>query len=182
MYYNKKRCGKNIKIIIMVVFLIIIIVELAIGLHLLNNEQEATENILQEQNEENMEVEQPIEKVRERNEFYTASACVDKYLSYVYAEDIDILYNYLDNEYIEENGITKNNVLEKIEKIDNYKIFVAKEMYKQKVTENITKYYAYGAIKDELEDGEAVEEEFFITIKIDSKNGAFSVLPNTYID
>ena len=166
----------------MVVFLIIIIVELAIGVHLLNNTQETTENVLQGENKGYMNAENPIEKVRERNNFYTVSACVDKYLSYLYDEDIEVLYNYLDSEYIKEKGITKNNILEKIGKTDTYKIFTAKEMYKQKITEDITKYYAYGVIKEEIANGEPLEEEFYIAIKIDSKNETFSVLPNTYID
>jgi len=165
----------------MVVFLIIIMIELAIGLHFLNNEQETIENILGEE-EENVEVENPIEKVRERNSFYTVTACVDKYLSYLYDEDTEVLYNYLDAEYIKQNNITKNNILEKIGSIDTYKIFIGKEMYEQKITENVRKYYAYGVIKEDVADGEGLEEEFYITIKIDSKNETFSVLPNTYID
>ena len=166
----------------MIIFLIIIIVELGVGVYLLNNEQEVIENILQEENEKTNKEENPIQKVKERNNFYTVSACVDKYLSYLYGKDIDVLYNYLDIEYIEKEGITKNNILEKIGKIETYKIFTAKEMYEQKITDSITKYYAYGAIKDEMEDGEALEEDFYITIKIDSQNGSFSVFPNTYID
>lgn len=165
----------------MIVFLIIIIVEMAVGLHLLNDKQETNENILQEEQQDS-KAENSIEKVRERNNFYTVSACIDKYLSYLYDKDIDTLYSYLDKEYIEQNGITKNNILEKIGKIDTYKIFSAKEMYEQKITDGITKYYAYGVIKEDVADGEALEEEFYIAIKIDSKNSTFSVLPNTYID
>lgn len=149
---------------------------------MLNNEQETIENILQEESEQSNKGKNPIQKVKERNNFYTVSACIDKYLSYLYDGDIDILYNYLDAEYIKQKGITKNSILEKIGKIDTYKIFAAKEMYEQKITENITKYYAYGVIKDEMEDGESQEEDFYITIKIDSQNGSFSVLPNTYIE
>ena len=139
-------------------------------MHLINNKGTKYNNIFVGGNEQNTEIlENPIEKVRERNKFYTVSACVNKYLSYLYKKDTEILYNYLDLEYIEQNGITQSNILQKITQVDTYKIFNAKEMYKQKITDDVTKYYAYGVIKEDVEEGQGAEEEFYITIKIDSK-------------
>lgn len=110
------------------------------------------------------------------------NSLVDKYLYYLYEGNTEILYSYLDKEYIEKNNITKDFVLQKLGKLDVYKTFAAKEMYEQKITDNITQYFAYGVIREELEDGELQEEEFYISIKIDSVSNIFSVLPNTYID
>lgn len=150
---------------------------------IIKNKKQITEDILIEENNSNItETTNPIEKVRERNNFYTVTACVNKYLSYLYEKNIDVLYNYLDPIYIEQNNITKNNILQKTGQLDVYKMFTAKEMHKQKLSDNITKYYAYGIVKEVLEDGDAEEEEFYITIKVDNKNETFSVFPNTYIN
>lgn len=169
----------------MILLIIVMIVQIIIVMHLINNKKEIKEELIlieQEKEQNKEETANSIEKVRERNKFYTVSACVDKYLSYLYEKDTEVLYNYLDIEYIEKNEITKNNILQKLDQIDTYKTFTAKEMYKQEITDKITKYYAYGVIKEEVPNGEPEEEDFYITIKIDSENETFSVLPNTYIN
>ena len=125
-----------------------------------------------------------IEKVKERNEFYTVMACVNKYLNYLYAKDINSLYGCLDKSYIEQNNITTNNILQKIKELDNSKIFKPQEMYKQKITENVTQYFAHGIIIDDLieEQEEVKKEDFYVSIKIDSSLETFSVLPDIYIN
>lgn len=166
----------------MVLLIIVIVVQIIIVLNLMNNKNKKN-NLIEKGTEQSIEqTVNSIEKVRERNKFYTVSACVNKYLSYLYEKNTEILYNYLDKQYIEKNEITKSNILQKIDTIDTYKAFTAKEMYQQKITDEIIQYYAYGVIKEDLPNGEPEEEKFYISIKIDSKNETFSVLPNTYIN
>ena len=164
----------------MISLFLIILVQLLVFLKTLINQE--NENIIEEQNIIINQVEYEIEKVKDRNIFYTVNSAVDKYLYNLYEEKNDILFSYLDKEYIQENNITKNNVLQKIGKLDEYKTFTVKEMYEQKITDNIIQYFAYGVIKGELEEGRPEEEDFYISIKIDNKSNTFSVLPNTYID
>ena len=124
-----------------------------------------------------------VEKVRERNRFYTTVSCVNRYLNNLYMKDSKTVYEYLDPLYVEQNGITQDNVLQKLKVLDSKVVFTAEKMYEQKITDVITQYYAYGKIKvDATEDTNNVGEDFYISIRIDREEGTFTVLPDTYIN
>ena len=181
---------KIIKYMIMAILYIVFIAELIVLIHTFEHYEKAQElankNKAIEINESQIEEQGQtgnIEKVRERNDFYTAVSCVNKYLDYLYDKNEKAIYDCLDQSYIEKKEISLNNVLRMTEKIDSKTSFDAKKMYEQELPNKIIQYYAYGKLKKENSQEDSAEgKDFYISIKIDKAKGTFTLLPDTYIN
>ena len=180
------------KYIIIAILYIIMIIEIIVVIHTFGHYKKVEEsaNISQKMsnninNTQVEEQEQPgnIEKVKERNDFYTAVSCVNKYLEYLNNKDAQAVYNCLDQVYIEKKEITENNVLNKFEDMDSKYVFKAEKMFQQKIGNGIIQYYAYGKLTEntEVQDSQN-RKDFYISIIINRKTGAFTLLPDTYIN
>ncbi len=100
----------------------------------------------------------------------------------IYAENQDItdeaskkevIYNFLATSYIEQNHITKNNVLDKIEEKEQVELIPLK-MYE--LLGNYKSQYAlYGKIKPTNNEQEVIEVYFIINV--DKTNNAFNIIP-----
>lgn len=123
-----------------------------------------------------------VTRVKNRNDFFTVVNCVDRYITYLSRKDPDILYNYLDEQYIKENKITKQNVLEHIQTLDDFYKFKAREMYILKDSNEIEQYFVYGTLTLEATGDDEQETKFYISVKLDKTNNTFSVIPNLYIN
>lgn len=173
-----------IKYIIIAILYVVMIIELVVIFHTFEHYKEASEKA----NTNNTQVEeqvQPgnIEKVRERNNFYTVVSCANKYLEYLYKKEAKNVYDCLDQSYIEEKEITENNVLDRLEGLDTKSSFVAEKMYEQKISNDTTQYYAYGKlVKDTETQDTTAGKDFYISIKINRTKVTFTVLPDTYIN
>lgn len=185
--------NKNIiKYIIIAILYVILMIELMVVIHTFDHYNKVKESvkISEKVNEEmnNTQVEEQakpgnIEKVKERNEFYTAVSCVNKYLEYIYYKDAQATYECLNQSYIEGKEITENNVLDKVEKIDSKCSFTAKTMYAQEIEQGIIQYYAYGKLtRDSETEGSIDIKDLYISIIINRKTGSFTILPDTYIN
>ena len=129
-----------------------------------------------------------IEPVTDNIDFFTIQNCIQNYLDKIninnstYEDDeepidqLDIasgIYDLLSKEYIEENLITKNNLLEKIEKVEQKLIFVPLKMnYLQ--LESTTKFAVYGFCQKL--NNEYVKDLYFI-VNVDNENKTFSITP-----
>lgn len=128
-----------------------------------------------------------IEKVIDRNNYYMVENCVNKYYSYYMSiyenknheeEDIIKTYNLLDKQYIDVKSITKENLATILPKI-NESVVNVYDMYVSKQNENISVYIVNGKLREKYTNELS---DFKIMIKIDSKNGTFSVLLQDYIN
>lgn len=119
-----------------------------------------------------------INIVKSSSKFYTVSGCVNRYLSYLYTEDIDNLLILIDKSYKKGNNISKNNFFEKISKLDGKYTFEARKMYEQVINDNITKYYVKGyLIKEGINSDINNKIDYYIIINLDVKNSTYSVIP-----
>lgn len=142
--------------------------------------KQSSDNPVQKENEKTEEMIQ-VSSVTKRNDFFTVVNCVDRYITYLTTQEPEILYDYLDEAYRKEKEITKENILNKMETLDDYYKFRAKEMYVTKLSDNLEQYFVYGILT--LEATEETEEkiEFYLSVKMDKQNNTFSVIPNQYI-
>lgn|SRR5574344_1215843 len=108
--------------------------------------------------------------------FFTVNNCANKYVNYLVNKDQNNLYKLIDETYIKDNQITENNILTKIKTLDGIYTFTARKMYYLK-NDNLTKYYLYGYLNQEVMDSYVSPEDYYLIITIDSDNNLFSVTP-----
>lgn len=127
-----------------------------------------------------------IEKVTDRNNYYMVENCVNKFYSYyisVYEnknpeeKDIEKLYNLLDKQYIAYKSISQENLPTVLSAI-NESVVNVYDMYFSNQNENISVYIVSGNLR-EVKSKEL--NNFTVMIKIDKKNGTFSVFMQDYI-
>ena len=85
--------------------------------------------------------------VKNFNDFYTISNCVDKYLNYVKQKDVKGTLSLLTKNYLEENRINTTNVFEKID-LGNNPIFIPNKVLYKHISKDEYKYYIYGLTTD----------------------------------
>ena len=164
-------------LIVIIVLLIVIFIILGTLLKNSNTENNINNNLNNLTVKENVSIQ--LEQVQGATPYFTVQSCVNKYITYVAEKDNDSVYKILDNEYIEKNNITKSNVLNKIEEIQEAVIFEAEKMYVEEIDQNNNKYYVLGILKqDNLEEGEKIiNNNFKIAVSLDFENMIFSVMP-----
>ena len=118
-----------------------------------------------------------ISIVSEPNDFYTVSSCVSKYLNYLAVSDSDNLLVLISNEYKKENSITKENIYNFIGTLTGVHSFNARKMFVQRLSQNTYKYYVYGFISRETINTNPEENNFYIVVILDRKNGTFAIEP-----
>lgn len=154
------------------------IVIITILLVILSLKQEKTQpdhtiNNIEEQEDNLEEVgTKKIEKVTSRDDFYIVENCMKKYIKYVQEKDIDKIYNCLDEEFLNQEKITKDKLKQEIE---NWRTgdFIAEKIYVYDDTETISEYFVAGFLEN---------KEYYGIVKIDYDNETFSILPNYYIE
>lgn len=119
--------------------------------------------------------------VTNRDDFFTAQSCVQKYILYITQKDKESIYKLLDKSYIDQFKVTKDNVLEHVENLSGEITFKAKKMYFDKVNENFYKYYVIGEILEEkMDENPKSMGEFKVTVNMDLENMLFSIVPYGY--
>lgn len=176
------------KIIILLAILLLIMIIIICSILTLLKSEEEDNNIIYEDIEtdgsEGDEFTDDIQKVEDANIFYSISFCIEKYYDNLYNEDLDNetlnekkqnLYNTLSKKYIEENSINIDNVLDKVEQIENQVVFTATKV------ETITAmdyqvYRVQGIIENLSNENTPLEDRFFI-VSIDSNNATYDIEP-----
>lgn len=123
-----------------------------------------------------------IKIVTNYSNFYTVNSCIYRVITYVAANDTDSLLAVLDDNYEKENKITSANILNLFKTVNSSSTFVSKKMYYETINSNITKYYVYGYIQDNvIYDGNSIvkpnEVESYFIVYLDKTNNTFSVEP-----
>ena len=113
--------GKTVKkaIIGIAIIIIILIALVVLTSYYLHEEKIGDNKILNEGNSTetpvNEEITHTIERVTNRDMFYTVSSCVEKYLDLITVKDSEKIYNLLANEYKSQFNITQENIWDYIE-------------------------------------------------------------------
>lgn len=115
--------------------------------------------------------------VSDYNRFYTVNSCVYRYLTYLQSKDTKSLIKILDEEFIVENQITKNNILNFLTIYEGNLNFNSRKMFEEKINENITKYYVYGYVEIDVMDSFPERNDAYYIVVLDSKNKIFSIQP-----
>lgn len=166
---------KSIKSIIVVLVILIGF----IAVLLLNYSPNSNEGSLELANtSQNIQPEKEITQVKSASAFFTAQYCANKYLGYVSDDDLESVYKVLDYQYITENNITKQNVMEKIEDIPEQAQLKVEKMYLEKIDDNNSKYYMSGLLVQDTSEGDVVlQDNFNIAVILDFENMIFSIIP-----
>lgn len=110
--------------------------------------------------------------------FFTLESCVYKYINYLQMKDNSNLMKLLDKEYIDNNNINENNVLEFLGYLDGTNTFKLKEVYYDRTDKDIIKYYVYGeVIKEVIDSYQSSGIEKYYVIKLDTINMVYSIAP-----
>jgi len=155
---DKKTSPMLIVLIVLILILLVILI--------LKNNKKVT----------NLDIEPRI--VTDYSLFYTISNCVSRYIDYVSSSDTDSLYIVLNDEYKEENNITKDNILSKLDiLIDNNYNFQARKMYYLEQENNYV-YYVYGYLREESINKIATEKkDYYVIVNVDKDYEVFNIRP-----
>lgn len=88
------------------------------------------------------------------------------------------IYGLFGNDYIKENGISIDNLQEKLGNYNNIDVFI-KNMYSRDLSEFLKLYLVFGTI---IENENTTNENFELMILTDEKNRTFNIYTSDYIE
>lgn len=109
--------------------------------------------------------------VNNPSNFFTIENCVNKFINVIYKKETDNILTLLNDEYINDHGVNKENVYNYIPKLNGKTTFQAKKIYKDN-----TKYYVYGYLMEETIDSLNIMDNYYVIINISEKN-IFDITP-----
>ncbi len=192
---------KNIKMLIIIVCTIIVILITAMLL-ILNIKKSPATSIDEVPVEEiTYQLTKELRPVEIRNDFYVVKTCIEKFYS-TYANifnnfnsnymlegealesvkreqnnNITAIYNMLDEDYIKYASITKENLLNKLPKINEVNVEI-NDMYVSEQKENLYVYIVYGNLLDIKSNK---NQDFSAIVKTDMKNKTFKIYLQDYV-
>ena len=190
---------KYIKIAI--IALVIIMIIILVLIFNLKDEPTVPKGEFETGDEYKVEVESQCNVVSNRNNYYVVESVVNKFFEYCnlindagssYAivdeaveetlkeekqENAKAIYSMLDSEYIQENGITQENLLAKLNIKSSVQIDIT-NMYVAEQTDTLYVYFVKGVTRNKKNSELA---GFSIMVKTDIKNKTFSLFLQNYI-
>ena len=112
--------------------------------------------------------------------FFTVDECANRFIGYISNGDKENLLLLLNKEYIENNGINSNNVINKIDTMkfkDKMITMQTEKVLAKKVSNNVMKYYVSGKLYMENIDETTNYGNYYLEINIDSDTLVFDVSP-----
>lgn len=197
---------KNIKKIIIVLVLLSIFILTGIGILLSSLNVNKNDYTDEEEYEPNIILNETLEKVSIRNDYYTVKNIVEDYYSCLCSlnekeENVLILeedekqenieagasfqndnrkkriYGFFEENYISETGLTTENIQEKLGNYNELYIMI-NDMYVRDITENLKVYFVYG---DMTEKENFQTKEFGLMVAVDSANSTFNIYTSDYV-
>lgn len=191
-------------VLTLIILLIIMLILLVICVINLNNQPLQDNNILPEMEDEGIpevKIDTRLQRVSNRNDFYAVKTALTKFYTIyemIYEarndnyiiddeakasieeeqkENAALIYNMLDTKYIEFKGITKDNLLSKLEKRSSSTIDID-NMYVSQKTQTMSIYIVQGTSR-EMKSGKTTT--FQVMVKIDFRNRTFTIFLQDYI-
>lgn len=122
--------------------------------------------------------------------FVTVESILNSYVNYNINKDVSAIINVLDESYIKENQIEKENIFSKIEEIQGFPLIMINDMKQKDSSINVTTFFIDYNLEDDTVNftGEALKDapSYYTTqkknskivINVDNKNNTYTVLPN----
>ena len=178
--------NKSLKwLLISIFFILLIICGIITFLFISTNKNNSDEVIYIE----NQEPKKELTKVNSRSLYYKVKGCINKYYTYcnlLYSSDdsnteetINIakaIYNMLDKEYTSYYNITENNLLEQLERVNNFALYIDSMYYIEDDNYNDL-CIADGTLRDIKTNNLT---KFKVIVRFDYNNKTFSIIPNDY--
>lgn len=144
-----------------------------------------------------------LSKVSDVDEYFLVKSCVDKYFRFISYLDINyeyefedpseeesvkeeerneyfsMMYDILDEEYIESYNLTVNSLKEIYTSYCTTE-YLIETMYKRQISENLNAYVLYGKYVETRDEYEYMD--YAIIVKTDSSNNTFSIYLNDYLE
>ena len=167
---------KIIKILIFIICIICIIC--IIVLSILSKEEKNTVNFnkieevqIASNPDEVIKESYIIEKEKNPTRFYTVQECIQKYIDYISNDDAQAVLDILNKEYIEQNDINLNNV---INSVSIYSESEFNAMQIETLMGNVSaQYRVYGYALDNNNN----KEHLYYKVKLDLNNMTFEITP-----
>lgn len=196
--------SKKINIIIGVLIVLAIIILIVIFVVIQSNKIDSVG--LPDNPYDEVIVQNKLELINSRNDFYTVKSIVDKYYLFLselnakpeileleegeefdaqkYEEEFkkmnsDIVYSFLDNEYVKSFAVSETNLTSKLGNYQNITTYIDK-MYTIENSTNVATYFVYGITREYTTISKFTE--FSLMVTIDKANDTFSIAPQEYIN
>ena len=130
-------------IIVIMTIIIIILLLLSQKKQIANNPDLYTQEAEEQWGDVSTEYER--ETVENPTIFFTVEDCINTYLNAIKEQNSNKVYNLLSNDFINSNGINEENVLSKVDNIEQAQAFIATKMYVS--SENGVEEYIVEGIK-----------------------------------
>lgn len=161
------KLKKHDYILIIICVIVVVITFLIVGSGNSNN----NENKLNQRNNYIL--------LNDYSRFFTLESCVYKYIVYLQSRDSDSLLKLLNPEYVKKNSITQDNIFDFLGYLDGMFTFKAKEIYYEKISNNVIKYYIYGQVIQEMIDTfSSVGTDKYFVVQLDTKNMTYTIEPS----
>lgn len=137
----------------------------------------------------NVEINQSVEQVTNRNDYYAVKNIIGKYAYAIVDGGTESVYSMINTDYLDKNRITVNNIIEVIdnvigsdlseEQMNDLKLnILIDKMYCKESAVNIRTFFVYGNFSNNVEQNEIA---FQIIVEVDSKNNTFYIYPTSYV-
>ena len=163
--------------IVFIFIIILIMICCIVGILVLNNKKSSnkmvSDNILATNiNDSDNKI--STNEVDNSAMYFTVKNCVNTYLKYISTNNAEAVYGVLDKEFINDNNINVNNVINELKKVQgNDQSIYINQMRVKNEGEEIQTYYIDGSIIDE----NSSKYDTQLKIVMDTKNKAFAITP-----
>ena len=128
------------------------------------------------QKKENKE-EPSIMIVNNYSNFYTVNSCLYRVITYISSGNIKDLMLVVSDEYKKKNNLNQDNILNFFPKAYEASTFISKKMYHQYFNNRLDKYYVYGIIEEQSDDGTGSHHDAYFIVYLNYQDKLFSVEP-----
>lgn len=158
---------KKIKMLIIIFCIIIFIIIISMIILNIKQKKEYKESLSTQGDKEVVGL-RNIYKVDSKSVYCSVEGCIKKYFDNINNNIEEALYNILDKDYVKNNNIDVNNV---VDMLKNYreKKYTIKEMYYLESSSQIPYI-----VRGELYDNQTIKDEFFIVV-FDVRNETYSI-------
>ena len=178
--------NKNQKTILILIITILLIIIILISLLFLNKAKNKSDGTKAEaindnnsiinieyQDESNVRIEYEYEPINNSTTFFTIKSCIERYINNIIDKNYNKVYDLLDKEYINNNNITIDNIINKIDKYNKNEQIIISQMYELKGN-NIEKYSIKYYI---INKNNGEKETQYAVVTVNRNDFSFSITP-----
>jgi len=113
--------------------------------------------------------------VTNASEFFTVANCISKYVTFLQAKEKESIYVLLDQEYIDKNDVSVENVLSFVPDVKEGSISKCIKMYKKRINEQVVSYYVHFQVEENVFEGIGEKSDLYAIVYLMENKGVFSI-------